>query len=314
MKRQITIWVIVLLSGLIPFAGIWARTGTETIRVEALIDGRSHLILRSNTAQWFHLDFAAPGRHLFVNEPTIINGTEWFPEWPDVPNRENRSCHCFSDIFDGVEPPLPLADVPIDLRIIQSRFETSIIQFPEESNDFTLIIEFNDNPPSGSDWYIIEIDFPSTPTIIQVPVDIKPQSCPNPINVKSRGVLPVAILGTGDTDVTSIDVASVRLLDVTPIRSSFEDVATPFEPFIGKENKFDCTNEGPDGFLDLTLKFKSQEVVQAIEDNLGRPVEDREVIVLPLTGNLMEDFGGTPIEGEDVIIILMKGKLILPQD
>jgi len=39
-----------------------------------------------------------------------------------------------------------------------------------------------------------------TPTI-EVPVDIKPTSCPNPLNVKSRGVLPVAILGTADFDV-----------------------------------------------------------------------------------------------------------------
>jgi hypothetical protein len=30
------------------------------------------------------------------------------------------------------------------------------------------------------------------------------------------------------------------------------------------------------------------------------------VLVLPLSGNLMEEFGGTPIFGEDVIVILKK--------
>ena len=34
-----------------------------------------------------------------------------------------------------------------------------------------------------------------------VPIDIKPQSCPNPLNVNSKGVLPVAILGTDTFDV-----------------------------------------------------------------------------------------------------------------
>jgi hypothetical protein len=61
-------------------------------------------------------------------------------------------------------------------------------------------------------------------------VDIKPGTCPNPVNVKARGVLPVAILGTADFDVTTIDPASVRLEGVAPIRWALEDVATPVPP------------------------------------------------------------------------------------
>ena len=38
-----------------------------------------------------------------------------------------------------------------------------------------------------------------------VALDIKPGSCPNRINTMSKGVLTVAILGTGDLDVTEID-------------------------------------------------------------------------------------------------------------
>jgi hypothetical protein len=104
-----------------------ATAAMQTLRVEALIDGRSQLIVRGNTAQWFHLDWAAPGRHLFRNEPTVINGVSWFPVWPDIPDAENRDCHCYSDVFTGVDPPLPLRDVAVDLRPIQSRV-TSILQ------------------------------------------------------------------------------------------------------------------------------------------------------------------------------------------
>jgi len=136
---------------------------------------------------------------------------------------------------------------------------------------------------------------------IEVPVDIKPTSCPNPLNVKSRGVLPVAILGTADFDVTEVDPESVLLEGVAPIRWALEDVATPYEPFIGKENKTDCTTEGPDGFLDLTLKFKTQEIVAALGS-----VEDGDVVVLYLTGNLKEEFDGTLIKGEDIVWILKK--------
>lgn len=144
---------------------------------------------------------------------------------------------------------------------------------------------------------------PLPPSVIEVPVDIKPGSCPNPLNVKEKGVLPIAILGTSDFDVTQVDPASVRLEGVAPLRWSLEDVATPFEPFIGKEDAFDCTDEGPDGFLDLTLKFDAQEIVAALGD-----VNDGDVLVLTLTGNLLEEFDGTPIQGEDVVVILEKGE------
>lgn len=135
---------------------------------------------------------------------------------------------------------------------------------------------------------------------IEVPLDIKPGSCPNPLNIKSKGVLPVAVAGTEDLDVTQIDPASIRLAGVAPSRSNLEDVVTPFEPFEGKEDIYDCNIEGPDGYIDLTLKFSTQEVVAALGD-----VNDGDVVVLELTGDL---YDGTPIKGEDVVAILKKGK------
>ena len=128
---------------------------------------------------------------------------------------------------------------------------------------------------------------------VVVYVDIKPMSCSNPLNVDSKGVLPVAILGTADFDVTQIDPATVLLHGVAPLRSALEDVAA---------SSYDCT-EGPDGYLDLTLKFNTQEVVDAL--CAANVVNDGEWWVLPLMGEL-ED--GTEIVGGDVVFILKKGK------
>src|SRR6184192_811394 len=56
---------------------------TQTIHVEAYIDGESQLILHGNTARWFHIQWTAPGLYgVGVNYPTKINGQEWFPIWP----------------------------------------------------------------------------------------------------------------------------------------------------------------------------------------------------------------------------------------
>lgn len=135
---------------------------------------------------------------------------------------------------------------------------------------------------------------------LEVAVDIKPTSCPNPLNVKGGGVLPVAILGTEDFDVSQIDPASVGLAGAAPLRWDMEDVATPVAD--GAEDCA-CSTEGPDGFTDLTLKFKKADVVAAIGD-----VEDGEVLSLMLTGNLKEEFGGTAIAGSDCVVIIKKGE------
>ena len=47
-----------------------------------------------------------------------------------------------------------------------------------------------------------------------VTVDIKPQSCLNPLNVKSKGMLPVAILGSDVFDVNEIDIDSLEILGI----------------------------------------------------------------------------------------------------
>ena len=133
-----------------------------------------------------------------------------------------------------------------------------------------------------------------------VTVDIRPHFCPNPLNVKSRGMLHVAILGSEDFDVNTIDLTSIRLANVAPIRSSFRDVATP----VADANECECTTTGRDGYTDLALKFRTAEVVEELVSTLGELI-DGEVLVLTLTGALFDE---TPIEGEDCIVIRSKSK------
>jgi hypothetical protein len=146
--------------------------------------------------------------------------------------------------------------------------------------------------------------FKIPPPRVCVDVDIKPGSWPNPLQLKSKGVLPVAVCGTEDFDVTTIDPETVKLtleglgVGVHALRWSYEDVATPYmgEPYGGHDL-------GRDGYLDLTLKFKTQEVIAT----LGLDAfDDRDVVILMLTGNLKAEFDGTAIHGQDYIWILHK--------
>jgi hypothetical protein len=133
---------------------------------------------------------------------------------------------------------------------------------------------------------------------VPVIVDILPRVCPNPINinVKCQGVIPVAILGTKDFDVRTIDPNSVRLVGVEPSRCfAYGDVATP----VSDTNDCNCTTAGPDGFLDLTLKFDTQKIIEAIGD-----VNEGDTLIMVLTGKLRNTIPyETTIEGSDCIII-----------
>jgi hypothetical protein len=180
---------------------------------------------------------------------------------------------------------------------VQVAFDATVV----EPDTYTTQIVVRSNDPVAPS-VSVPVTMTVLPTVV-IAVDIKPRACPNPLNVKSRGKLPVAILGTDGFDVEQIDPASVRLAGVAPLRWALEDVATPYESFTGKQDAHDCTRDGPDGYLDLTLKFETQELVAALGE-----VDDGEVRVLQLTGNLKEAYGGTPIVGEDVVIILKKGK------
>jgi Peptidase C10 family/HYR domain/Secretion system C-terminal sorting domain len=151
-------------------------------------------------------------------------------------------------------------------------------------------------------------------------VDIKPGSCPNAFNIKPytfdhnddsftkeipdipfedgfdrkppQGVLPVAILGLEDFDVRIITPESILLNGVAPLRWEYEDVATPAE---SEDGYCGCTTADHDGFMDLTLKFSTKEIVESLGS-----VNDGDVVQLILTSKLVDDM---PLYGGDCVLI-----------
>jgi hypothetical protein len=148
---------------------------------------------------------------------------------------------------------------------------------------------------------------PTAPPTIPVQVDIKPGGCPNPIEVNTRGTFPVAVLGSANFSVSSLDPASLTLSGVTALKFSIEDVATPFAG--EKVDCQSCTVQGADGFPDLVLHFDTQAVLDAIKASLaesGAGLTDGACLLLKLEGRTQD---GIQISGEDTIRILNKVNL-----
>lgn len=132
----------------------------------------------------------------------------------------------------------------------------------------------------------------------QVLIDIDPGSCSNFINTNSEGYTLVLILGTKDLNVRQIDPLTLVLTGsegtaFAPVIWNYGDVANPHE----------CEKETPDGYDDLTLKFKTEDILKLLT-NAGYG----DVVILTLSGYLGEDY---PISGYDEVAVVYKEEDIL---
>ncbi|WP_101756686.1 PEP-CTERM sorting domain-containing protein [Oceanicoccus sp. KOV_DT_Chl] len=130
------------------------------IQVSAFIDGKSELIIEDDTMFWHHSAFAAPGRWSDNDYPTIVNGINWQPIWPQ--EGRNDFCNCESSSISGLFPALSsLRD--ISLNLISGRGPASLIEAPTDLNGHRMEIEFDDYLYGGAAWYDIEISYSEVP-------------------------------------------------------------------------------------------------------------------------------------------------------
>ncbi|MHC4808036.1 MAG: YncE family protein [Planctomycetota bacterium] len=187
---------------------------------------------------------------------TIVHGTASDPDGDNLMYRW----------LEGTTALSPYASVddfgraPLDLSILAS---------PLGVGDHTLTLEVSDGWETVTDEMVLTV---------AVPIDIMPGSDLNNVSLCSRGVMPVAILGSADLDVNVIVTqtlelagSGVKVVGIDKLLASVRDVNN-------------------DGFDDL--------VVQIEVENLDLTEGDIEAV---LTGELMD---GTPIEGTDSVNIV----------
>jgi hypothetical protein len=121
------------------------------------------------------------------------------------------------------------------------------------------------------------------PAIIEVDIDIKPGSDPNAINLKrSTGVVPVAVLGSDDFDVMTIDVGTLRF---GPDQAPPAHDLTVFSTYLDH-----LQDVNDDGFTDLVSHYVIRDI--------GFGIGDTEACLVG------ETLSGIPIHGCDSVSII----------
>lgn len=154
--------------------------------------------------------------------------------------------------------------------------------------------DYEGNHVLSTTWALLTLQKVAPPPPIRpIDINIKPGSFPNAVNPKPVGVLPIAILGTEDFDVMTVDCTSIFLtmegevVELEPLRCNYEDVES------------DPPELDPDGYMDIIMHFD----MEAILDLIGSDAEGE--IELMIIG---EDMDGYAFMGTDVIWIVPKTK------
>jgi hypothetical protein len=259
-------------------------------------DSQNELLIPAGFVGQIIIDLMAPhplpieGLELTWADGVIPHGytVEFYAEpqqWSSVP---------VPDLSNHPPPPGQPALVPVVMDTAMTGVRTVMLFFPagsvfEDAVLSELSILFQGAPFEDAPGKWLDVQRP-------VFVDVKPGSCPNPVNFRANGVLPVAILGTFDLDVTRIDPSSVMAGGmVPPLRWSYEDVGTPHVGGAGG-----CHSLEGDGILDVTLKFDVRELADALD--LGH--HGGETLPLAFEGVMSGDGGEMTVLGEDWIRVL----------
>ena len=126
------------------------------LRIRALIDGQSQLVLRGKTVKWHVIRASAPGRWDGHDEATTLSGTPWLPVWPA--GGDNRDCNCDSQASPPIPAGLRAVDQVVTLTKVSGRGAATINEQPSSTNGYTLKVDFSDSS-NGAAWYEIVLGY-----------------------------------------------------------------------------------------------------------------------------------------------------------
>ncbi len=230
-----------------------------------------------------------------------IGKVYWTDAWTGSIRRANLDGSEVEDVIvDNVCSPAALALDHRHRRMYWTCVSTDLTRIRSADLDGTGVEEVVNMPESAIRIALDLFEVASTE------LDVRPGSCPNPLNVRGRGVVQMALVGAEAFDVTDVDTDSIILdradgvgAEVQPLpwrpghTGVVRDVVSPFDG-----PPCECHHRGKDGIDDLIMRFSTRQMVRAFELNSALHGDEIELV---MSGQL---FDGREFTASDCITIV----------
>lgn len=159
----------------------------------------------------------------------------------------------------------------------------------------------------GTDLLVAVVDISGTPVAgsnavlyewieeVRASMAIEPGVCPSTLDPRMQDVVTVALLGTPHFSVSDVDVASLFVETSAPIRVQNQDISQP-----GESGDCPCSTAGGDGYDDIVLFFRIQDVFPDVASLTG--AQTREIT---LSGRLTT---GSSFEATNCVLVTGSSK------
>jgi len=138
---------------------------------------------------------------------------------------------------DDVDVPQGATEFTVD------KFSGGVLTGTYGNNGGPINLKFFSGSIIGIPIYLVNLNLDA-----EVTIDIKPGSDNNNINLKSRGVVPVAVLTTSNFNVDTLDLGTVKFAGAKRVRTTLCDV-------------------DKDGDMDMLFHFKTQDLIDLNEES-----------------------------------------------
>ena len=129
-----------------------ASAGRIALTIRAWIDGSDLVRVRGDEVWFERINHSLPGAWVADNdhtgnEPTLVNGVEWVPEW------EGRTSNRYT--VDGGIWPLDVWHVMVTWSSARGR--VVVVEQASEANDYTFTLMLDDDQQPGAAWYEVQL-------------------------------------------------------------------------------------------------------------------------------------------------------------
>lgn len=141
-------------------SSIAVARGGAVLNFCALIDGSDLVHLKGNKVWYEHRSWSLPGQGGGENQPTHVNGVNWFPSW-------NGNDSDFTTLPTGLpQSGMPRLSVDVlggDNYVRNQKSALRIVQMPTAANGYEAVLLLDDDKDAGAHWCVFSLAWSAAP-------------------------------------------------------------------------------------------------------------------------------------------------------